>query len=96
MWTPWKNKSGISKAIAILATVASIATVSCGVNWYVAFSGIVYFDSNAFGIVCWIELATLVISSLGVAVLTFMQWFSDMRTSSAPESYSDADKKNSD
>jgi len=32
MWTPWRNKTGLAKAAVILATILSIATVSCGIN----------------------------------------------------------------
>ncbi len=73
MWIPGRNKTGLAKAAAILATILSVATVSCGLNWALAMAS---FNSGwAFGFLivsAWTELAAMVASVVGLLIVLFI------------------------
>lgn len=73
MWIPWRNKTGLSKAAAILATTLSIATVSCGLNWALAMaSSTTPWARWALGflvIAGWAELVVMVASVVGLLIV---------------------------
>jgi hypothetical protein len=69
VWTPWRDKIGFAKATAILATILSIATFSCGVNWILVFSSFSSYSSAIFNwilVLGWIEFGVFVICLAGI------------------------------
>jgi hypothetical protein len=74
MKMPWKDKTGLAKAAAILATTLSISLASCGVNFVLVLNNL-----NAGGSGAWardwlfdagrIELAVMGTSLLGLLVV---------------------------
>ena len=84
MWTPWKNKTGLSKAMGTLATVASIATVSCGVNWAILIAWSASPNSEAFATAGVIEAVALFISVAGLILLPIIRWLSKTFTTPNP------------
>jgi protein-S-isoprenylcysteine O-methyltransferase Ste14 len=76
MWTPWRNKTGLAKAAAILATVLSIATVSCGVNVAVVLETLSAPQAWLGGllvITSWVEGIAIAVSILGLIVV-YVAW----------------------
>jgi uncharacterized membrane protein len=74
---PWKDKTGLAKAAAILTTTLSIATASCGVN-YVFLVASLNEGGGSWGgnwllATGWIELAVMAGSLTGL-VLVFVLW----------------------
>jgi hypothetical protein len=70
MWIPWRNKTGLAKAAAILATMLSVATVSCGLNWALAMANTR--TQWAFGLLViagWAELVVMVASLAGLLIV---------------------------
>jgi hypothetical protein len=70
MRLPWKGKTGLAKAAVILATILSIATVSCGLNYALAIAAM---NSNwAVGVLlvtAYAELAAMAASAAGLLVV---------------------------
>ncbi len=70
MWIPWRNKTGLAKAAAILATTLSVATVSCGLNWALAMTNSATRWALGFLIIAgWAELAVMVSSVVGLLIV---------------------------
>jgi hypothetical protein len=70
MRMPWKNKTGLAKAAAILTTILSIATVSCGVNWVLAFTANdLHSVLGAFEVVSYVQVGVIAASLLGLLVV---------------------------
>jgi hypothetical protein len=70
----WRGKTGLAKAVTILATVLSVATVSCGLDW--AF-GLGYFvadpNLNIVVIAGWLQAAVLVIFLLALIIVLMIK-----------------------
>lgn len=80
MWTPWKNKTGLAKAAAILATTLSIATASCGINFVLVLNSSGGLDSpmmSALFAAGWVELSVMGASLLGLLVVFVMSLVSN-------------------
>jgi hypothetical protein len=72
MWIPWRNRTGLAKAAVILATVLSIGTVSCGLNYALAMGSNNSNSSWALPVLIftgWVELAAMVASVVGLLVV---------------------------
>ncbi|MGD0631918.1 MAG: hypothetical protein ABR987_21505 [Terracidiphilus sp.] len=70
MWIPWRNKTGLAKAAVILATILSIATVSCGVNYALALTVMnSQWSVGVLLVTAYAELATMIGSAVGLLVV---------------------------
>jgi hypothetical protein len=70
MWIPWRNKTGLTKAAAVLATILSIATISCGLNFALAVTTINSDHGiNVLLVTAYIELAAMAGSAIGLLVV---------------------------
>ena len=83
MKMPWKDKTGLAKATALLATVFCVAIGLCGAN----FVGIIMFVpiggssgptgfrawvSNTLGVTAYLEVAAMVLSGAGLIVIALL------------------------
>lgn len=70
MWIPWRNKTGLAKAAAILATTLSVATVSCGLNWALAMANSTNRWALGFLVIAGCaELVVMVVSVVGLLIV---------------------------
>jgi hypothetical protein len=70
MWIPWRNKTGLAKAAAILATTLSVATVSCGLNWALAMANSTTQWALGFLVIAgYAELIVMVASVVGLLIV---------------------------
>ncbi len=67
MWIPWRNKTGLAKAAVILATILSIATITCGLNLTLALNSDSLIDD--FIAAGRVELAIMAASIVGLFVV---------------------------
>jgi hypothetical protein len=68
MKTPWRNKGGLAKAVAILATAFFISLGLCGINTV----AVVVTNTGGPGFLftsAYIELAGLILSSVGLGFI---------------------------
>jgi hypothetical protein len=85
MWTPWRNKTGLAKAAVILATILSIATITCGLNLTLALNS----ESlmNFFIATGRVELAIMAASLVGLVVVLVIWLVSKVRGAMRKDSH---------
>lgn len=83
MKTPWRNRTGLAKAAALLATILVIAIGLCGANFFLVISNGEIFGppattgpkawlANVLGITAYIELIVMAICALGLILIALI------------------------
>jgi hypothetical protein len=73
MWTPWRNKTGLTMVTVILATALCLSIASCGLNYELIIATSDFqWATGVLTVTAYAESALMVGSAIGLMI---MPWF---------------------